>query len=383
MKTVSHSKKSIRPWRVAIIGSGPAAFYAAKELLRQESFLFEVDLFERLPTPYGLVRGGVAPDHPHIKAVSKIYDRIAHLPHFHFLGNVTFGKDINKEELFQLFDAIIYAVGCQSDRHLDIPGESFQGSHSATDFVGWYNGHPDYRDHTFDLSARRIAIIGMGNVALDVARILAHSPEELSHTDIADYAQEALQHSMVEDIYLIGRRGPVQAAFTPIEVRELLALKVTEPFVDSKELSLEAASQNELDHAQRHVQQNLEILKIISQHSGSEKKRHMHLMFKRSPVKIYGNLGKVSGLELVKNQLSQDKEGNIKAQPTNTFERLNVELVFRSIGYQGVPLKGVPFDPKKGIIPNKQGRVIDQKTQSPLFLINNDNYEYCSFLISQ
>ena len=211
----------VDPLRVAIIGSGPSGFYAADHLQRQKDFSVAIDMYDRLPTPFGLVRGGVAPDHPKIKSVTKLYDRIAKQPNFRFFGNVEFGRDITLEDIRQHYHAVIFAVGAQTDRRLDIPGEDLSGSHAATEFVAWYNAHPDFRDYEFDLTAESVAVIGLGNVAMDVIRILARTQEELHETDIADYALEALSHSKVKEIYVLGRRGPAQAAFTNPEIKEL------------------------------------------------------------------------------------------------------------------------------------------------------------------
>ena len=212
---------STNPLRIAIIGSGPSGFYAADYLLKNSGLSVLIDMFDRLPTPYGLVRGGVAPDHQKIKSVTKVYEKTAAQAGFRFFGNVDFGTQLTLEDLQHHYHAVIYAVGAQTDKSLGIPGEDLSGSHAATDFVGWYNGHPDYRHLTFDLSQERVAIIGVGNVAMDVTRILASSYEELARTDIADYALEALKHSRVKDIYLFGRRGAAQAAFTNPEIKEL------------------------------------------------------------------------------------------------------------------------------------------------------------------
>ena len=354
-----------RPLRVAIIGSGPAAFYAAGDLLKQTDFYVEVDMFDRLPTPYGLVRGGVAPDHQKIKNVTKIYERIALLPHFRFWGNVTFGSDINREEVLEHFDSIIYAVGAKSDRQMGIPGEGLVGSYSATEFVGWYNGHPDYLDRSFDFSVEKVAVIGMGNVAIDVARIFAKTPAELANTDIADYALEALKQSRIQDIYVIARRGPVQAAFTPPEAREMQELEQTEVIVNPEALKLDSASQRILDTTKhRDTVRNVEILQSMAQNTGQGKPRRLHLMFQYSPLELYETKGLVSGIKLVKNKLIEVEGGRIKAEATEQFEELPVELVFRSIGYKGVALPGVPFDEKNGIIPNHEGRVIDAETET-------------------
>lgn len=353
-----------RPLRIAIIGSGPAAFYAVADLLKQEELLLDVDMFERLPTPYGLVRGGVAPDHQKIKNVIKIYERTALHPRFRFFGNVTLGEDISREELLQHFDCIIYAVGSQSDRQMGIAGEDLGGSFSATEFVGWYNGHPDYTALHFDLSVEKVAVIGMGNVAVDVARILAKTTAELARTDIADYALEALQESKVQEIYMIARRGPVQAAFTPPEARELLELAETVPLVDPETLKLDSTSQQELETTKhKDTVRNFELMKKMAQNTGNEKSHKLHIMFLYSPVEVYGSDGRVCGIKLVKNQLVEDG-GRLKAIATNEFKELSVGLVFRSIGYKGVALPGVPFDDGSGTIPNREGRVVDPETDT-------------------
>ena len=229
-------------WKIAVIGSGPAGFYATGELFRQKSWKIRVDMFDRLPTPFGLVRGGVAPDHQKIKSVTKIYNRIAENPNFRFFGNVEFGSDLYQPDLLKYYDAVIISVGSSSDRALGIPGEDLEGSHSATEFVGWYNGHPDFREYKFDLSVKNAFVIGMGNVALDVARILAKTPEELAATDITDYALEALRKSQIENIWLVGRRGPMQAAFSPAEVREFLELPEADVMIEGNSLELDAES---------------------------------------------------------------------------------------------------------------------------------------------
>ena len=235
------------PWEIAVIGSGPAGFYATGELFRQQSCRIKVDMFDRLPTPFGLVRGGVAPDHQKIKSVTKIYNRIAENHNFRFFGNVEFGSDLYQQDLLKHYDAVIYSVGSSSDRALGIPGEDLEGSHSATEFVGWYNGHPDFRENKFELSVKNAFVIGMGNVALDVARILAKTPEELAATDITDYALEALSKSQIENIWLVGRRGPLQAAFTPVEVREFLELDDADVILEGGYLELDEESQKILE----------------------------------------------------------------------------------------------------------------------------------------
>ena len=353
-------------WKIAVIGSGPAGFYAAGELFRQQSWEIKVDMFERLPTPFGLVRGGVAPDHQKIKSVQKIYSRIAENENFRFFGNVEFGRDIFQADLLEHYDAVIYSVGSPADRELGIPGEDLSGSHSATEFVAWYNGHPDFCDYKFDLSAKNAFVIGIGNVALDVARILAKTPEELAETDIADYALDALRASQLEDIWLVGRRGPVQAAFSPAELREFMELAEADVVVEQNVLELDAESQQILEtDASNDTKKNIEILKQISARDISEKKRRVHFLFLSSPVEISGN-DKVEKISLVRNQLLKREDGSLAAQPTEKINEAAAELVFRSIGYHGQPLPDLPFDQKSGTIPNECGQVKDQENGNKL-----------------
>ncbi len=350
---------SENPLRVAIIGSGPSGFYAADRLQKEKGLAVEIDMFERLPTPYGLVRGGVAPDHPKIKSVEKVYEKIASQPNFRFYGHVTFGTDITHDELKQHYHAMIYAVGAQTDRELNIPGESLPGSHAATEFVGWYNGHPDYRHLHFDLSQESVAVIGVGNVAMDVARILARTVDELRRTDIADYALEALSHSSVKEIYVLGRRGPVQAAFTNPEIKELGELQDAEVVVDPAEVAIDAYSQEYLDTAgDRTAVNNVEILRRYSQQPLQGKNHRVIFRFLVSPTEILGT-GRVEGLKVVHNMLSRRSDGSISARATERTEVLPVGLVFRSVGYRGLGLPGVPFDNISATIPNTHGRVLD------------------------
>ena len=353
-------------WKIAVIGSGPAGFYAAGELFRQQSWEIKVDMFERLPTPFGLVRGGVAPDHQKIKSVQKIYSRIAENENFRFFGNVEFGRDIFQADLLEHYDAVIYSVGSPADRELGIPGEDLSGSHSATEFVAWYNGHPDFCDYKFDLSAKNAFVIGIGNVALDVARILAKTPEELAETDIADYALDALRASQLEDIWLVGRRGPVQAAFSPAELRDFMELAEADVVVEQNVLELDAESQQILEtDASNDTKKNIEILKQISLRDVSAKKRRVHFLFLSSPVEISGN-DKVEKISLVRNQLLKREDGSLAAQPTEKINEAAAELVFRSIGYHGQPLPDLPFDQKSGTIPNECGQVKDQENGNKL-----------------
>ena len=353
-------------WKIAVIGSGPAGFYAVGELFRQQSWSIKVDIFDRLPTPYGLVRGGVAPDHQKIKSVTKIYSRIAENENFRFFGNVEFGSDILRSDVLEFYDAVIYAVGSPSDRSLGIPGEELPGSHSATEFVAWYNGHPDFREHKFDLSVKDVFVIGMGNVALDVARILAKTPEELSKTDIADYALETLFESQIEDIWLIGRRGPLQAAFTPVEAREFLELESADVMLEGGHLRLDTESQRILEtDASKDTKKNIEILKQISEKNSSNKKKRVHFLFLASPLEILGN-GCVEKIRMVRNELVKRDDGSLRPQATGDLMEENAGLIFRSIGYHGNPLADVPFDHNSGTIPNECGQIIDEDQDKSL-----------------
>ncbi len=346
------------PLRVAIIGSGPSGFYAAGHLQSQDDLTIEIDMFDRLPTPYGLVRGGVAPDHQKIKSVTKLYDRIAANPNFRFYGHVEFGKDITHADLVDYYHAIIYAVGAQTDRRMDIPGEDLPGSHAATEFVAWYNAHPDFANLSFDLTQENVAVIGLGNVAMDVIRILARTPGELSETDIADYALDQLKHSSVKNIYVLGRRGPAQAAFTNPEIKELGELDDASVIVAQEEVTLDPVSRQFIDSGEDRVaSKNVEILKGFAAQGDTGKPRKIIMRFCVSPVEIIGT-DKVDAIKVVKNDLVPNEKGDLKPKATDQFETIPVGLVFRSVGYHGVPLPDVPFDERSGTIPNTLGRVL-------------------------
>jgi ferredoxin--NADP+ reductase len=354
------------PLRVAIIGSGPAAFYAAEALLKAPERAVQVEMFDRLPTPYGLVRGGVAPDHQKIKSVIAIYEKIAAHPGFRFFGNVEFGKDVTRADLERHVHAILYACGAQTDKRLGIPGEDFEGSRSATEFVAWYNGHPDFRDRAFDLSVERVAVIGVGNVAVDVARILCLTPEELRETDMADYAINALSQSRVKEIVILGRRGPVQAAFTTVEVKELGELPGADVIVRPDEVALDELSQAELAAARAATRAKVEIVQEFSRRTPTGKPRRLHIRFLVSPVELIGRGGRVAGVRLVRNRLVKDANGAVVTQATGETEEFAAGLVFRSVGYRGVALPDVPFDARTGLIPNAKGRVLDAAGGAPI-----------------
>lgn len=356
------------PLRVAIIGAGPAGFYVAERLFKEKALVVEVDMYDRLPTPHGLVRAGVAPDHQKIKSVTKVFDRVAAKPGFRFFGHVELGKDIHVSDLRRHYHQIVYSTGAQTDRSLNIPGIDLRGSHSATEFVAWYNGHPDFRHCHFDLSQESVAVIGVGNVAVDVARILCRTPEELATTDIADYALEALRNSRVKEVYMLGRRGLAQAAFTAPEVKEIGELADADAIALPEEVELDDLSQQALaDSADRGTMRKVEIVQDFARRSPSGKSRRLILRFLVSPVELIGDEeGRVKAIRLVKNELYQTEAGTLRSRPTGEYETLPVGLVFRSIGYQGIPLPGVPFNEKWGVILNEAGRVIDSETHQPV-----------------
>jgi ferredoxin--NADP+ reductase len=346
--------------RVAVVGSGPAAFYAAAALLSSEDSGVEVvDMLERLPTPWGLVRLGVAPDHPQLKSVSKAFEKIAGRPGFRFLGNVEVGRDVTHEQLTELYDAVVYAVGSQTDRRLGIPGEDLPGSWAATELVAWYNGHPDYQGLEFDLSHERAVVIGNGNVALDVARMLALTREELAPTDTTDAAIAAIVSSGIREIVVLGRRGPVQAAWTSTELGEMGDLAGADVVVDPAELELDPSSEAELEAAANVVQRNVEILREFAGRTPAGKSKTVRLRFRVSPVAILGD-ARVEGVELVHNRLEPDGRGSVRAVATEERELLPCGIVFRSVGYRGIGIPGVPFDEGAGTIPNADGRVLDE-----------------------
>jgi ferredoxin--NADP+ reductase len=345
--------------RVAIVGSGPAAFYAAGALLGSDDPPVEVDMLERLPTPWGLVRLGVAPDHPQLKTVSRAFEKIAARPGFRFLGNVEVGRDVTQDELAALYEAVVYAVGSQTDRRLGIPGEDLPGSWAATELVAWYNGHPDYQHLDFDLSHDRVVVVGNGNVALDVARMLALTEEELAPTDTTDAAIEAIVSSGIREIVVLGRRGPVQASWTSTELGELGELAGADVVVDPAELELDPASAAELEAASNVVQRNVEILRDFATRKPSGKPRTVRLRFRASPVAILGE-EHVEGVEIAHNRLEPDERGSVRAVATDERQVLSCGLLFRSVGYRGIGIPGVPFDERSGTIPNADGRVLDE-----------------------
>jgi ferredoxin/flavodoxin---NADP+ reductase len=350
-----------QPLRVAIVGSGPSGFYAAGHLLKCKShpdLAAQVDIYDRLPTPWGLVRGGVAPDHPNIKAVSRVYEKTAAHPEFRFYGNVDYGADLTRDDLLERYHAVIYAVGAQTDRRMGIPGEDLPGSWAATEFVAWYNGHPDYRDLEFDLSCERAVVIGNGNVAADVARMLALTSEELATTDVADHALDVLAGSKVREIVVLGRRGPAQAAFTNPELLELGEMTDADVYVDPGEAELDPLSRAfiESDAAHGTAKKNVTIVGEYAGRVPEGKRRRIVLRFLVSPLEILGT-DRVEGIRICRNELRQE-DSALRACSTDTTEEIECGLVFRSIGYRGTPLEGLPFDERSGTIPNEEGRIV-------------------------
>ena len=341
------------PLRVAIVGAGPSGFYAAEALLKSGRDV-RIDMLERLPAPFGLVRFGVAPDHPKLKEAIAVYDRIARSPGFRFYGNVTVGRDVTVEALTAAYHAVIFASGAESDRRLGVPGEDLPGSYTATEFVGWYNGHPDYRDRTFDLSQEVAVIVGQGNVAADVCRILAKTVDELRHTDITEHALDALAASRVREIHVVGRRGPAQAKFTAKELRELGDLDDADVIVDPAELALNPESLAEFEERRgAAAKKNVEILRDFAARQDRGRRRHIVFRFLLSPVEIVGT-ERVEGVVFEHNRLSGPPFEQ-SARGTGERVELPAGLVFRSIGYKGTAMPGVPFDARQGVFPTRDG----------------------------
>ena len=345
--------------RVAIVGAGPAGAFAAACLLRARGDA-EIDLFERLPTPWGLLRGGVAPDHQEIKRLEDAFDRQTLKRGCRFLGNVEVGVDVSHADLMRHYTAVIYATGAQTDKSLGIGGEELPGSWAATEFVAWYNGHPDYRGLQFDLSAKRAVVIGNGNVAADVTRMLTLSAGELERTDVADHALEALRESRIEEVVVLGRRGPAQAAFTSAELRELGHLDGVDIRVDADELDLDAVSRQWLaEQGTFTARKNMELLReFAARPARAGAGRLIELRFLRSPVQIRGT-GKVEAVDVRRNEIVRADDGSLRARALDEdVETIGCGLVLRSVGYRAVPLPDVPFDDRSFVLPNERGRVL-------------------------
>lgn len=348
----------MRPYHVAIVGSGPSGFFAAASLLKaadaSDGIDVAVDMLEMLPTPWGLVRSGVAPDHPKIKSISKQFEKTANDPRFRFFGNVSVGEHVHAGDLAEKYDAVVYAVGAQSDKPLNIPGEDLTGSISAVDFVGWYNAHPHFEEKTPNLSGARALVVGNGNVAIDVARILVTDPEVLAQTDIADHALESLRPRGVDEVVIIGRRGPLQTAFTTLELRELGELEGVDVIVDPAQFA--DITDEDADAAGKTTKQNIKVLRGYAEREPRPGHRRIVFRFLTSPIEIHGEEN-VERIVLGRNELIADESGWVSAKDTGERDELPVQLVVRSVGYRGVPTEGLPFDDKRGIIPNTGGRV--------------------------
>jgi ferredoxin--NADP+ reductase len=346
------------PLRAAIIGAGPSGFYAAGQLLAIDEPQFAVDLYDRLPTPYGLVRSGVAPDHPKIKSVTKAYDKTSQHERFRFFGHVELGSDVTRRQLLDHYHVVCYTIGTSTDKRLGIPGEELNGSHAATEFVAWYNGHPDHCGLEVDLQAKQVVVVGAGNVAIDVARMLALAPSELEITDTADHAIEVLRSSGVEEITILARRGPLQAAFTNPELLEMGELERGDVEVVGGELDeLSAVALLDADKTRR---RNVEILQDYAARPKTGKAITVRFRFLASPVELLGDEnGHVRAVKIEKNEIVARDDGSLGARGTATFEEIPAQLVFRSIGYRGQPVAGIPFDEQRGLILNAAGRVTD------------------------
>jgi ferredoxin--NADP+ reductase len=346
------------PLRVAIVGAGPSGFYAAGQLLAVPEPQFAVDLYDRLPTPYGLVRSGVAPDHPKIKSVTRAYDKTCRHERFRFFGHVELGTDISRQDLLERYHVVCYTIGTSTDRRLGIPGEDLRGSHAATEFVAWYNGHPDHSCLEIDLQARQAVVVGAGNVALDVARMLALAPSELAGTDTADHAIEVLGSSGIEEITVLARRGPLQAAFTNPELLEMGELERADLEIVGAELDERSAIA--LQEADKTRRRNVEIIQEYASRPKSGKPITVRFRFLASPVEILGDeRGHVRAVRIEKNAIVAREDGSLGARGTGEFEEIPAQLVFRSIGYTGVPIADIPFDERRGLIRNEAGRVTD------------------------
>jgi ferredoxin--NADP+ reductase len=349
----------MRPYYVAIVGAGPSGYFAAASLLRfaDESVSsggadIRVDMLEMLPTPWGLVRSGVAPDHPKIKSVSRTFEKTAADPRYRFFGNVAVGRDVSADDLAARYDAVVYAVGTQSDRALGIPGEQLEGSIAAVDFVGWYNAHPHFAEMQPDISSGRAVVIGNGNVAIDVARILVTDPDVLAETDIADHALDSLRQRGVAEVVIVGRRGPLQGAFTTLELRELGELDGVDVIVNPADV--EGITDAEAAAAGKTA--NINVLRDYSTRHPREGTRRIVFRFCTSPVEITGN-DRVQTIVLGRNKLFTDDDGRTVAVDTGERETLPVQLVVRAVGYRGVAIPGLPFDERSGTIPHSSGRI--------------------------
>jgi ferredoxin--NADP+ reductase len=342
--------------KVAIIGSGPAGFYLADALLKQQELPVRVDLFERLFAPYGLVRYGVAPDHQKIKSVTRVFDKIAQHPRFAYYGNVTVGEDVSLEELLERYHQVAFCTGCEDSRELGIDGEHGAGSHSATEFVAWYNGHPELRHYEVSLDTESAVVVGIGDVSMDVTRMLLKPLDQLGQTDCTDYALSAFRQSKVRHVHLLARRGPAEAKFADKELRDIAEMEDVAIHVDRELLDAALLEEGLASDVRRKLDQLIELEERDRARRATAGK-HVHLQFLCSPSRIELAGGRVSSLVIERNRLLADENGQIAAVGTGIEEKLDVGLVFRAVGYRGRPLNGVPFDARRGLIPNVAGRV--------------------------
>src|SRR4051812_10216699 len=344
------------PLRAAIVGAGPSGFYAAGQILAADEPHFAVDLYDRLPTPYGLIRSGVAPDHPKIKSVTRAYDKTSQHERFRFFGHVELGSDVTREQLLERYHVVLYTIGTATDKRLGIPGEDLRGSHAATEFVAWYNGHPDHSGLEVDLHAKQVVVVGAGNVAIDVARMLALAPSELEVTDTADHAIEVLSSSGIEEITILARRGPLQAAFTNPELLEMGVLERAD--VEVVEGELDELSAVALEEADKTRRRNVEILRDYAARPKTGKPLTVRFRFLASPVELLGDdNGRVRGVRVERNAIVARDDGSLAARGTGAYDEIPAQLVFRSIGYTGKPIGDIPFDERRGLIHNEGGRV--------------------------
>lgn len=368
---MSHIGSAERPLRVAVVGAGPSGFYAVGALIKDANVNVTVDMFERLIAPHGLVRYGVAPDHQNIKAVSKIYDRTAADAKVRYFGNVEFGKDVTLVDLQQYYDQIVFATGAQADRRLGIPGEDLPNSFSATEFVAWYNGHPDFAHLDPDLAVSGAVVVGVGNVAMDVARILAKTVNELKDTDIADYALDDLATSRIRNIHILSRRGPAQVKFTNAEIREFGHLADADAIVLEEELTIDRVSSKQVE-GDTSAQKNIDYMRAYAEIGDTGKTRKVHFRFLISPVEIIGDEnGRITGVRCEHNLLVPTEDGDVKAVGTGEYETIPSGLVLRSVGYKGAPLADVPYNERTGTIPNRDGRITgdDGSVLSGLYVV--------------
>lgn len=348
-----------RPLRVAVVGAGPAGFYTVEALLKHDDVRVDVDLIERLPAPYGLLRYGVAPDHPKIKAVSAAYDRLAEDSRVRFLGNVAVGVGdrghLEIDDLLACYDQVVVATGCETDRRMGIPGEDLAGSHCATSFVAWYNGHPDYVSLPVRLDTERAVVVGVGDVAMDLARMLLQDPARLAATDIAGYALRTLEESRIREVVVLARRGPAEAAFAAKELEDIGHLPDLAIDIDADLVERALA---EVDPHDTHEKHKLEVLAGLAARADDGAPRRLVLRFLASPAEILGEAERVRALRIEHNELVRGPGGDVRARGSGRFETLETGVVLRSIGYRGVPLPGLPFDEARGLVPNREGRVV-------------------------